>query len=549
MSPHQPYIVDYNPFKRPLTKPNRQAIEYTGSEIFMTIQTFTDELELLIVTLPPALRTALNDLSREELLEVVLDLGRLPQARLAGRAIDLTQNPVSRDDLDQVIRAVGDFGADNRAGIEGTLHRISAIRNRQGNIIGLTLRVGRAIFGTIDLIRDLIEDNRSMLLLGRPGVGKTTKLREIARVLADEFVKRVIVIDTSNEIAGDGDVPHRAIGGARRMQVAHPDQQHAVMIEAVENHMPEVIIVDEISTVAEALAARTIAERGVQLISTAHGNTLENVVRNPTLSDLVGGVQTVTLGDDEARLRGTQKTISERKAPPTFDSVVEIIDHDHVIVHSDTAAAVDKLLRGQDPGAVGRNSEGHYPVTPTILDEEPPNVTPPTSFSVSEIKGIARIYLYGLGRDAVERVIRDLRLEAVVTNKPERANLAIALRARADDGRLRHIVQATSLPVYTVKKNTTSQLRRLLRDVFNVVYGSDNSMVDEVVRETESAIQRAIQEGVVVELTPRPPSLRQLQHRVASRHHVVAESIGSEPMRHLVIYPHAFAALKEEQLV
>jgi hypothetical protein len=229
--------------------------------------------------------------------------------------------------------------------------------------------------------------------------------------------------------------------------------------------------------------------------------------------------------------------------------VVEIVDHDHVIVHADSASAVDKLLRGQDPGAVGRNAAGQYSITASEPQTDLEYESPPASFSAGDIKGVVRIYIYGLSRDSVERVIRDLRLQAVVTNKPERANLVVALRARAEDNRLRRMIQATGLPVYEVKKNTTSQLRRLLRDVFNVVYGSDDGMVDEVVRETESAIQRAIQEGVVVELLPRPPSLRQLQHRVASRHRVVAQSIGSEPARHLVIYPHAFAALKEDQLV
>ncbi len=334
------------------------------------------------------------------------------------------------------------------------------------------------------------------------------------------------------------------------MQVAHPDQQHAVMIEAVENHMPEVIIVDEIGTTAEAMAARTIAERGVQLISTAHGNTLENVLRNPTLSDLVGGVQTVTLGDEEARLRGTQKTISERKAPPTFNAVVEIVNHTEVIVHPDTASAVDQLLRGQPAGGTRRTPEGEEKLaeTPRDVAKSPP---PPASarFSAADIKGVVRIYPYGISRDSIDRVIRDMRLEAVVTNKPDRAHLVLALRTRAEEPRLRRIVQAAGLPVFSLKKNTTSQLRRLLRDIFNVVYGMENDEVDEVVRETENAIQKAIDEGVVVELSPRPPSVRKLQHRVASRHRVIAESVGSEPKRHLVIYPHAFAAIREDQIV
>jgi hypothetical protein len=320
------------------------------------------------------------------------------------------------------------------------------------------------------------------------------------------------------------------------------------MIEAVENHMPEVIIVDEIGTAAEALAARTIAERGVQLIGTAHGNTLENVLRNPTLSDLVGGVQTVTLGDEEARLRSTQKTISERKAPPTFGAVVEIVDHEQVIVHTDTAKAVDTLLRGQQPGGVRRTPHGEELIQNDISRTEQALETKAV-FSASDIPGLVRIYPYGISRDSVERVVRDLRLEAAVTNKVDRANLIVTLRSRTEDNRLRRLVQATGLPVYTVKKNTSSQLRRLLRDIFNVVHGVDNNQVDEVVKETEAAIQRAINEGVVVELSPKPSTIRQLQHRIASRHRVVTESVGSEPKRHLVIYPHAFATFKDEQLL
>jgi stage III sporulation protein SpoIIIAA/predicted RNA-binding protein Jag len=515
--------------------------------IHMTHQTYTDDLELLIGFLPRSLQDALASLPPEELLEVVMDVGRPPQARLAERAIYLAETPVSHEDLQQVVQALGEFGADNRAGVEGTLHRISAIRNRRGAIIGLTLRVGRAMSGTIDLIRDLIEKNQSVLLLGRPGVGKTTKLREIARVLADEFNKRVVVIDTSNEIAGDGDIPHRAIGSARRMQVPHPDQQHAVMIEAVENHMPEVIIVDEIGTSAEALAARTIAERGVQLIGTAHGNKLENVLRNPTLSDLVGGVQTVTLGDEEARLRRTQKTISERKAPPTFDAVVEIVDHDDMIIHDDTAEAVDRLLRGKEPGGIHRTPQGETAVVDTTPQIDTHSEVP-TPFLANEVKGTVRIYPYAISRDSVERVIRSMRLDAIVTNKPDRANLVITLRARAEDNRLTRIIQSTGLPLYTVKKNTTAQISRALRNAFNLIHGSDEDEVNAIVRETEDAVRRALDEGITVELPPRPAALRQLQHRIASRHCVIAESQGSEPLRHLVIYPHAFATLSDEQV-
>jgi stage III sporulation protein SpoIIIAA len=307
----------------------------------------TDDLEALMAALPPEIVNRLSGLSkRTDLLEVVMDLGRRPEARFTTGEEDLLDREITESDIAYVIDHIGVFGDDNRAGIERTLHRISAIRNRSGKVVGLTCRIGRAVFGTIDIIRDIVESGQSLLILGRPGVGKTTMLREVARVLADDAGKRVVVVDTSNEIAGDGDIPHPGIGDARRMQVRTPTEQHAVMIEAVENHMPEVIVIDEIGTELEAGAARTIAERGVQLVGTAHGNTLDNLMLNPTLSDLVGGIAPVTLGDEEARRRGTQKTVLERKAPPTFDVLVEIVERDNVIVHRSVAETVDAILRG-----------------------------------------------------------------------------------------------------------------------------------------------------------------------------------------------------------
>ncbi len=307
----------------------------------------TDDLDALMEALPAELVDRLRSFAnRSDLLEVVMDLGRHPEARFTHGEEELLDREVTEADINHVIDHIGAFGDDNRAGIERTLHRISAIRNRAGKVVGLTCRIGRAVFGTIDIIRDIVEGGQSVLLLGRPGVGKTTMLREVARVLADDLGKRVIVVDTSNEIAGDGDIPHPGIGDARRMQVRTPTDQHNVMIEAVENHMPEVIVIDEIGTELEAAAARTIAERGVQLVGTAHGNTLDNLMLNPTLSDLVGGIQPVTLGDEEARRRGTQKTVLERKAPPTFDVLVEILERDRVIVHRNVAETVDAILRG-----------------------------------------------------------------------------------------------------------------------------------------------------------------------------------------------------------
>ncbi|MEB3293127.1 MAG: R3H domain-containing nucleic acid-binding protein [Synechococcales bacterium] len=316
----------------------------------MVEQRITDDLDKLLEILPVDLQEQLkHHPQKSHLIEVVMDLGRPPEARFPGKAEYLSDRMITTADLQDSIAKVGDFGGDNRAGLERTLHRISAIRNRRGEIIGLTCRVGRAVFGTIAMIRDLVNSGQSILMLGRPGVGKTTALREIARVLADELEKRVVIIDTSNEIAGDGDVPHPAIGRARRMQVAKPELQHQVMIEAVENHMPEVIIIDEIGTELEALAARTIAERGVQLVGTAHGNQLENLMKNPTLSDLIGGIQSVTLSDEEARRRGSQKSVLERKAPPTFDIAVEMLERQRWVVHEDVGQTVDLLLRGRQP--------------------------------------------------------------------------------------------------------------------------------------------------------------------------------------------------------
>ena len=310
-----------------------------------------DDLDLLLAALPPEVVDAVHKLpAKEDLIEVVLDLGRRPEARFPDSEVILLDREIAEADIGYVVDHIGSFGDDNRAGIERTLHRISAIRNRNGKIVGLTCRIGRAVYGTIEIIDDFVETGKSILIMGRPGIGKTTMLREAARVLADDMGKRVVVVDTSNEIAGDGDIPHPAIGKARRMQVRTPSMQHEVMIEAVENHMPQVIVIDEIGTELEAQAARTIAERGVQLIGTAHGNNLDNLMLNPTLSDLIGGIQSVTLGDEEARRRRTQKSVLERKAPPTFDVIIEIQDRERVMVHSDVADTVDAMLRG-DPVA------------------------------------------------------------------------------------------------------------------------------------------------------------------------------------------------------
>ena len=493
-----------------------------------------EDTQLLVATLPAELQSALQTLPVEELIEVVMNLGRPPQARFQDRAVQLTDVPASHEDLAHVLALVGEFSDDNRAGIERTLHRISALRNRKGNIIGLTLRVGRAVYGGIELLRDLIETGQSLLILGRPGVGKTTKLREMARVLADDFQKRVIVIDTSNEIAGDGDIPHPGIGAARRMQVPRPDRQHAVMIEAVENHMPEVIIVDEIGTEPEAAAARTIAERGVQLIGTAHGSSLENLILNPTLSDLVGGVQTVTLSDEEARRRRTTKTVSERRAPPTFDIVVEMEDRDELLVHRDTGAAVNTILRGFQPPSERREQSANGAIR--VARHEPPAQTPSLE-QPRQREGPLRVYPYALSRDLLERVIRSLGLDARTVGNPEQADMIVALRSRGEDFRLKRVMETSDASLHLIKRNTANEMRRLLQQAMHVIEGIEDEEVQEAANEAEAAVRQVLAEGVEVVLPPRPPTLRKMQHRIIAGHRLMAISSGREPDRHLVIQP------------
>jgi stage III sporulation protein SpoIIIAA len=420
----------------------------------------TDDLDALLDILPLHIREPLyQQPDHSELLEVILDLGRLPEARFPHRELVLNSKDINQSDIDYVVSRIGEFTGDNRAGINHTLHRISAIRNRNGYIIGLTCRVGRAVFGTVKMIQDLIESGNNVLLLGRPGIGKTTMLREVARVLADDFKKRVIVIDTSNEIAGDGDIPHPAIGHARRMQVAAPAEQHAVMIEAVENHMPEVIIIDEIGTELEAQAARTIAERGVQLVGTAHGNTLENLIMNPTLADLIGGIQTVTLGDEEARRRHTQKSILERKAPPTFGVVVEIVDYYKVTVHSDVTEAVDALLHGRSPKAEVRwmDEDGEVKkeaITAPLIWESKEEKQPEKAL---------RFYLFGANRARLEQIAREGRKELKIVSDLKQADIFLTTRSyyRRKPQKIRD-AEALGIPLYVLKSNNSAQMKQCL---------------------------------------------------------------------------------------
>ena len=507
----------------------------------------TDNLDLLLEGLPPHLREALEQRADlETLLEVVLDLGRLPEARFPTGVVHLSEEYVTAEQIRYVTSRVGAFGKDNRAGIERTLHRISAIRNRQGEIIGLTCRVGRAVFGTVDIVRDVIEGGKSILLLGRPGVGKTTLLREAARVLADEFSKRVVVVYTSNEIAGDGDIPHPGIGGARRMQVPHPELQHAVMIEAVENHMPEVIVIDEIGTEAEALAARTIAERGVQLIATAHGNTLDNLLQNPTLSDLVGGIQAVTLSDEEARRRGTQKTVLERKAPPTFDVVIEIVQKHRLAVHHDVATVVDRFLRGviPRPEVRVRTEEGEVEIeapqvqAPTWAPQGR-LAAPPAENHTRPGRRPLRIYPYAVSRNRLERAIRELRVPAHVSENLQDADLVLTLKSqeRRQPKKLREAVDRGK-GMHILKSNTVSQIQAFLRSVFEVEGDMEEDGDQEVaLREVEEAISEVLSSTQPVELLPQNSYVRRLQHQLVQRYGLASESRGEEPFRRVVIFP------------
>lgn len=503
----------------------------------------TDNLDQLLNVLPPKIRQKLEEQEDvEELLEIVMDLGREPEARFPLRVSQLSDEPIKAEDIDCVVGRVGEFGKDNRAGIERTLHRISAIRNRRGKIVGLTCRIGRAVYGTIDIIRDVVESGRSILLLGRPGVGKTTKLREVARILSDEFKKRVVIVDTSNEIAGDGDIPHPAIGHARRMQVVTPDQQHAVMIEAVENHMPEVIVIDEIGTEAEAFAARTIAERGVMLVATAHGNSLDNLMMNPTLADLVGGIQAVTLSDDEAKRRGTQKTVLERKAPPTFDVLIEIIDMDKLAIHHDVASVVDKMLRGVPPRPEirVRNVKGEVEI---VQGTDVP-ARPATEGRVGEhtrevveshpMPAIIKIFPYGVSRNRLERAIRELHVPGYISKELSESNAVIALKTH--ERKNVNIIQEArrrGLPLYVIKSNTYAQIAGVIRDIFHL---GDSDEETDAIKDAEDAISRVLETGDAQELAPQSSYLRRLQHLLVEKYELISESVGTEPYRRVRIF-------------
>jgi stage III sporulation protein SpoIIIAA len=501
----------------------------------------TDDLAVLLEVVPPEIAQAIRKENHgDDLLEVVLDLGRVPEARFLKGEVILSSREITQDEIDFVVDRVGKFTTDNRAGIERTLHRISCIRNRRAGIVGLTLRVGRAVYGTIDIIRDLLKSGKSILLLGRPGVGKTTLLREAARVLGEE--KRVVVVDTSNEIGGDGDIPHPAIGRARRMQVSQPEFQHEVMIEAVENHMPEVIIIDEIGREAEAAAARTIAERGVQLVGTAHGNTLDNLLQNPTLCDLVGGIQAVTLSDEEARRRGTQKTVLERKAPPTFDVVIEIKDWQYLAVHHDVTASVDALLRGRShpPEMRYRDESGQVQVEQptTVLPMPRPEDAPLRTSPLPQQapSRVLRVYAYGLGKNRLRQAAQNLHLPVELVVDVENADAVMTLKNyyRRRPQPLNN-AERRGVPIYVLRANTVNQIESCLADIF----GLDVTELDPMaiaMRETEQAIHAVMSGKKAVDLSPRNSYIRRLQHELARQANLVSHSYGKDPQRHVRIF-------------
>ena len=548
-----------------------------------------DNLNQLLEIVPDFIRRPLESHpKREILIEIVLDIGRRPEARFADSTEYLSYRTIVWQDLDYIIKRLGKFSDDNRAGIEKTLHRISSLRNRQGNIIGLTCRIGRAVFGTVSIIRDLLEDKKSILLLGKPGVGKTTAIREIARVLSDGMEKRVIIIDTSNEIAGDGDLPHPSIGKARRMQVSSTKNQHEIMIEAVENHMPEIIIIDEIGTELEATAARTIAERGVQLIGTAHGNALENLIKNPTITDLIGGIQYVTLGDEEAKRRGSTKSILERKAPPTFDVAVEIHDPQTWIIHDNIEHSVDLLLRGQNPLLQKRklidekDVNIHCEISYNKNDSPKANsiknigaekkqkknvllnkVNPSDEWKVKKLnksntntnilKKEINLYTYGINTQELTAIIRTLRLPIIVTKEIQYADAILVLdNLIKNNRRLRQISYSRKITIYTIQRHSLLEIAKALQQL-GKKNNTFSAIKKQTIRRTSRLVDKelltpleetrlAIEEIIipnhkVLDLLPRVNSVRKLQHDLIKHYQLHSTNVGNESTRRVRIYP------------
>lgn len=537
-----------------------------------------DDLEKLLKILPNFIRQALSKYDNNKLLEIVMDLGRKPEARYPNKPLCLSSKTISWQDLDYCIKRIGIFGGDNRSGIEKTLHRISSIRNRKGHIIGLTCRVGRALFGTIGIVRDLLEKQQSILILGKPGIGKTTAIREIARILADEMQKRVIVIDTSNEIAGDGDIPHPAIGRARRMQVASPELQHQVMIEAVENHTPQVIVIDEISTELEVVAARTIAERGVQLIGTVHGSFLNNLIKNPTLCDLIGGIEYVTLGDEEAKRRGTQKSILERKGTPAFQAAIEIHERSSWVIHEKLDTTVDQILQGfynsvqcrqvLSNGKLTIHSKNMFledldksqvklnnPKTQrSILKKENTLVISHRKTNVlfhrksDRSKSLINLYAYSVNHAHINKAIKVFNLPFLVCTDVNKADIILILRVNLKRNvQIRQIAKIRRIIIYVIQRNTYTQiihgLKRILqhkiKDIINwkKIFKNKTYIEIEALKEVKAAIENiVIKKKQPVELLPRSEPIRKMQQSIIEMYRLKARTFGENSYRCLRIY-------------
>lgn len=517
---------------------------------------FQNDLEKLMSIMPQKVTSNLTLENLEDVIEIVLDIGRAPEIRHAGGKIEkLGFEGIDDNDINFVTSHLQEFTHDNRSGIPGTLHRISAIRNRQGKVVGLTCRIGRVVTGTIACIKDICTQGKSILFLGRPGVGKTTKLREISRLVADELGKRVVIVDTSNEIAGDGDTPHPAIGAARRMQVPQPEYQKDIMIEAVENHTPEVIVVDEIGTEAEAQAARTIAERGVMLIATAHGNSLESLIKNPTLSDLVGGIQSVTLGDDEAKRRASQKTVLEREKQPTFDIVIEIIDRNTLAVYKNTSEAVDYILRGWPIRPELRKVDKDYapkiehqqsvqpePVVSKPQEENQMNFSFSRQKYCEQNKPLKKIYLYAVSRTIVEKLIERLDFNIEITRNVEDADIVIAHKNFAKGGaKILNTAKEYRAQIFYVKTNSMAQIQKVLKDALDIrPYDNPDDTgfkddTEDALDEVKSAIKQVMDGAPVVELAPQNTQIRKLQHELVEQYGLQSTSIGEGDDRHLRI--------------
>jgi stage III sporulation protein SpoIIIAA len=539
----------------------------------MTQVRIIDDLDILLNVLPSQIAAEVKKINKNDhLLEVIIDLGRMPTARYTNdEEYSLSQTEITQQDIVFIVDHISQFNDDNRAGLERTLHRIAAIRNRSGHIVGLTCRVGRAVYGTLDIIDDLILSNKNVLILGQPGVGKTTMLREAARILSEK--KRVVIVDTSNEIGGDGDVPHPAVGMARRMQVAKPSMQHEVMIEAVENHYPQTIVIDEIGRELEAAAARTIAERGVQLIGTAHGYTLENLLLNPTLSDLIGGIDAVTLSDEEARRRNTQKTVLERRSPPTFDILIELQARNRVAIHSDVASAVDSLLRGHPLPPETRyrneNDEIHIEKPPPNLaswpssqgglrrqngNQQPQNrrstsVQPDEDnfFDVDEREVVSakqnnlqpiRIYPYGVARNRLQQAAKRLGVPAIIVDHATEANTLVTLRTYYRRNQ-QTIVDAErrGIPIYVLRSNTINQMQSYLSDLFNLhSLAGDDFDDSNTFDETRVAIETVLNGEPWIDLLPASSHVRRQQHEMARQAKLLSQSMGKDPYRRVRIF-------------